>query len=715
MGHSKDVKEASWDREDFCMTMRHNDSFFQRDVASAVSYSPHARDNWHFLQHQSEDGFRACGPNHKDFQLVALQDNYYHALSYDWHPHYVLFWYYKYHRNWIWSCVNLLEHTHTSGVNDVDQFKLPVHSTILICSCGPRMGGSSSTSRIALSLEKRQTIRCTCPLRFLECRSRSERPKFWKDLDTRAKDHLGISVHSSHENNHREVHFSENNFSIWNHPSYTADPIWLFCSHYRIGEAQNPGPFHHDLLRIFHCNPTQLWGKVDEVLNFGSGTTFLSETSATAHAQNVMTKQLCKQHAGVQWSKPVPVYPQSNSNLRGFAGGTAIISSMPITPVLEPLPSDLINSDRISEGVIQYAPGCYMYGASLYGPTMSNRYNDPLEILNRHTNVAGQRAMRFEGPAIISGDLNVPLEYLQIWPSLQRAGWMDAHVLSQQLNGHAEDMTCAEATRHSFILINPPLVACLKKCRTTKHFIFSQHPVLFAEFEITSLKTSTWVWKLPKSFDRFFQDEQIAHQVAEEQINQCKSQCDKYIAKSDTTALAKQWARCAEATLAAAAVAVEGNLIKVRRGHFGRDLNRPFAKRLPSTPIIKPPRKDHYCAQLTQGTIEIRGYLKQLHRIQTLHAVVKSTCRTGEHQQRKSLQALHLWNLVRTAKGFSGGFDAWLYEFVGTLVPVGLPEKEYIDNLLQVYLGWFQKIETSVKLHKINSKKIDIIADIRQG
>ena len=185
---------------------------------------------------------------------------------------------------------------------------------------------------------------------------------------------------------------------------------------------------------------------------------------------------------------------------------------------------------------------------------------------------------RFEGPAIISGDLNVPLDHLQIWPTLQRAGWKDAHVLSQQLNGHEEDMTCSEATRHSFILINPPLVACLKECRTTKHFIFSQHPVLFADFAIENLQANSWVWKLPKSFDRFFNDEQIAQEVAEENIRRCKAQCDKYLAEGDTTSLAKQWAKCAEETLAAAAVDVEGNLIKVRKGTFRKRQRMSFCQ-----------------------------------------------------------------------------------------------------------------------------------------
>ena len=514
---------------------------------------------------------------------------------------------------------------------------------------------------------------------------------------------------------YREDHFSKNISYHRKGPDFIIEPNWLFCSTYRIGEAKNPGPFHQSSLKIFHCNPTQLWGKVDEILNFGCGATFLSETSATAHAQSVMTKQLCKQFAGVQWSKPVSVYPQSTSNLRGLAGGTAIISGLPITPVLEPLPDDLANSDRIAEGVIQYAPGCYMYGAALYGPTMSNRYHDPLEILNRHANVAGQRAIRFEGPAIISGDLNVPLDHLQIWPTLQRAGWKDAHVLSQQLNGHEEEMTCSEATRHSFILINPPLVACLKECRTTKHFIFSQHPVLFADFAIENLQANSWVWKLPKSFDRFFNDEQIAQEVAEENIKRCKAQCDKYLAEGDTTSLAKQWAKCAEETLAAAAVDVEGNLIKVRKGHFGRDKGCPFAKRLPSTPVIKPPRKDHHCVQITQGTIEIRRYLKQLHRIQTLHAVAKTISRAGDRQQRKLFQAQHLWSLVRTAKGFTGGFDSWLFEKIGPSIPVDIPDMDFLDDLLKVYFEWFHKIETSLKLHKANCKKIDIIADIHHG
>jgi len=188
--------------------------------------------------------------------------------------------------------------------------------------------------------------------------------------------------------------------------------VWFFGLFLiRVGEDTNPGPVSDSThpkeeFNIFHCNPTALIGKEHEIASWGQGVTLVSETSATARAQKIIQANLRKQSFKTFWSKPVTPYQQSKGEMRGLAGGTAIISSFPARCTLEPLPDDINESDRYTEAIIQFAPGQYMFCVALYGPVLGQRYHDSLGITNRLFSIAAQRATRFQGPSVIVGDLN---------------------------------------------------------------------------------------------------------------------------------------------------------------------------------------------------------------------------------------------------------------------------------------------------------------------
>lgn len=256
--------------------------------------------------------------------------------------------------------------------------------------------------------------------------------------------------------------------------------VWIFIIFLiRIGEAQNPGPdLTNEELKIFHCNPTALIGKEHEVASWGEGITLISETSATSRAQKIIQSNLRKQNLKTIWSKPVLPYKRSSGETRGLAGGTAIICSYPIRRTLEPLPEDIETSDRYTEAIVQVAPGYSMFCVAIYGAVIGQRYHDSLGITDRLFSVAAQRAVKFQGPAIIVGDFNCDLNQLSLWPSLAKHGWNDTALRSSELNEHALEMTYNNITRHSFILTSGDLKNALVDCRTIKHHVFSQHPVI---------------------------------------------------------------------------------------------------------------------------------------------------------------------------------------------------------------------------------------------
>lgn len=238
---------------------------------------------------------------------------------------------------------------------------------------------------------------------------------------------------------------------------------------FRFGEADHPGP---DLLSIATCNPTTIFGKTEDFQKFSHAIIGVSETAATAKVQSIVSHQFKKVGLHSKWSSPVQVYANNIAELRGVAGGTAVIAPFPIRPSQESYPDDFTNSTRFVDCHVQYMPHRFMYCVSLYGPTPAYKFGDPQVIMNRLLSVAAQRSIRFRGPAVIFGDFNFPLNRLDAWVALKREGWVDAGELSGTLNNHIPDPTSCDSVRHSYILINAELAKSLVECRTCHHYLF---------------------------------------------------------------------------------------------------------------------------------------------------------------------------------------------------------------------------------------------------
>ena len=246
----------------------------------------------------------------------------------------------------------------------------------------------------------------------------------------------------------------------------------LFC---RAGEALNPGPYE---LSIKSCNPTTIANRDVEFSELLPDIIGISETAATSTVQKMMSTKFKTMGLASEWSAPVPSYASSSSNIRGVAGGTAVLSPFPIRRTCELLPDDIAASNRFCETHVQYRPHRFMSVISLYGPTDHFKYGDPNMVLNRLFSYAAQRSIRCCGPAVIMGDLNAPLSKLDVWPVFQAQGWIDVAEVSSLKNNHPLDPTYFEVSRHTFILVNRTLGQSLISCRTTFHHLFAGHPGL---------------------------------------------------------------------------------------------------------------------------------------------------------------------------------------------------------------------------------------------
>lgn len=485
----------------------------------------------------------------------------------------------------------------------------------------------------------------------------------------------------------------------------------------RIGEATNPGPSQNrtktEHLNIYHCNPTSLVGKENHFDHMLNGIHLISETSATQTAQKICTARFKHKNMKCLWSYPTNAYKQSAANLRGHAGGTAIVSPFPMHRGLEPIPSYLQRADRFVDGVVQYYPHLYMYCAAIYGPHINHRYYNPRTIMNDIMNHVAQKGLRFQGPVCVAGDFNCSLQDIECWPALKAAGWVDAAEFSAHVNCHPIETTSNDNARHSFILCNRQLAAALIDCRTIKHHLFSVHPVLHARFNYKAATQSFLQWKLPKSFDRYIIDTQTAENYATKECLDKHATHEMALQNNDLHALSKSWTHIAEQTLAHSAIDVEGKAVKVRPGHLGRAKESHFTTQPAAMPIIPRPRDGDHQPISEQGSVELRRWGKQLHRLQSLVRQYNSYNQTHNILAFGQLQTL--WISILNAKGFDNKFQQWILDHHEMFVPLQLPQIEYCIELKNTFAQWYTTQEHTIWLQRTKLKQLEVIVDIPNG
>ena len=391
---------------------------------------------------------------------------------------------------------------------------------------------------------------------------------------------------------------------------------------HELVKPKNPGP---NELSIKSCNPTTIANKAEEFREIFPGIIGVSETAATSAVQVMMKNQFSELGYSTKWSAPVSSYSTSSSNMRGIAGGSAILSPFPLRDTCENHPDDILASNRVCETHVQFLPHRFMFVASLYGPTDRFKYGDPAQLLNRIFNYTAQRACRFVGPAVIMGDLNVPLSKLDLWPALQAQGWVDAGELSSLKNGHPLEMTYFEASRHTFILVNHVLSKALIQCRTCSHHLFAGHPVLDATFNVETVISPVTIWQMPKSFDKFLHDPEIAELAAARLTLEQQQAILKALEHNDINKLDKVWTSIAEGTLAESAVTTDGHKQYIKPGHLGRAHKKLFMTTQINVPVSKKARSGDYQPMCDQCSVELRRCTKQLHRLQSLCRQMKGT------------------------------------------------------------------------------------------
>lgn len=190
------------------------------------------------------------------------------------------------------------------------------------------------------------------------------------------------------------------------------------CSH-RAGEATNPGP----VVSIRSFNPTQLLHCEEMISQWPDGAWLGCETSHTVAAQAESIRRFRRYDVHAKFSQAVPKHTQNAGMMRGKASGNVLLSRFPIRSFPVPLNEDLSATCRLVDGIVQFGEGSEIYVSAVYGPPVCNQiFANGEGMFQALMEATIDRASRFHGPALITGDFNRELAEVPQWKKLQKLG-----------------------------------------------------------------------------------------------------------------------------------------------------------------------------------------------------------------------------------------------------------------------------------------------------
>ena len=497
----------------------------------------------------------------------------------------------------------------------------------------------------------------------------------------------------------------------------------IYTQSARIGEATNPGPRVSDsfdlqnegvdsnYLWVGSCNPTQLFSKESVFPEWGNGIWAVSETSTTAQAMPIVRSRLKASGFNIHFGEPV-LPQQATSNLRGKAGGVAVVTNYPVRRFQYPSPDYLYKSTRFVDTIVQVRNDFAILVCSLYG-VAGQCSSHSMSLTHDIFAQAANRVSGYHGPSIICGDLNIDLDQIQSWQYLQSLGWRDMAMLDSEKFGREPQATSVFGHRHTFIIASPELCRCFHACRTVETYDFDAHPLLAAGFKIDSYLKPTLQWKLPKSFENFMFDDELLEKNSEISCAQRLDAFEASLHDGNLDQAARQFTLAFEDTLKNSAVTVDGFKCDIPPGHFGRSNGNPFTCKKARVVCVKPGRNGDFTPILTQTNCSLRAHTKQLRRLQALKQQYKAAQHSRSDKGFRSCQSL--WNVILSAHGFSRGFASWIGTELGCCVPLQTPTLEYVEQLASYFEIWHKRELNYFFLQKSADRKSRIAADIASG
>eukprot|EP00438_Fugacium_kawagutii_P012153 Skav200039 [mRNA] locus=scaffold337:128586:133469:+ [translate_table: standard] len=496
-----------------------------------------------------------------------------------------------------------------------------------------------------------------------------------------------------------------------------------------IGEALNPGPQEQTMrLRIALTNPTSIYSKLDtyrDLVTEDQVSVFAcAETAATAVSQKTFGAAIRKQMPFQHWSPPVQDHvlrTDGEPSRRGKAGGTCLLSSVPLRAALATLPSSWDATTRIVHSVLTLGPiqvqmiVVYCLPANRTGAAQFN--SDLIQV-------ALDAMAQLPIPGLIMGDFNGdPM----LWPCgerLRQLGFLSLATKYRHLYGQDMPPTCKEATITDQALLSLRTHDWVKQVVVNAQYHFDTHKVVFMDLEVPIHKLQQFRYVLPKTFHDFDLDQQT--------FDECYHQVLSDGKPADLQDWAGQVERAVDQVLRLQHTKDACLPRGLPRKFRGRCLE-PKRRKMVLTTFTQTARPGDYMPSVEVHSRRTRRMVQQCRRLEALGRLLRKPALTSVQH----MTAVADWKAICRCRDFAPDFLHWCFDnldlgSVSMICPdssqveaITKLSKFHTDAALQMdKKGWLQKLEYGRQLDqrqrgsakafaRMNTKDMDPLQHVR--
>ena len=457
----------------------------------------------------------------------------------------------------------------------------------------------------------------------------------------------------------------------------------LFWGLFRIGEAQHPGPCSVDDWHFGIFNPSGLCSKTDQVVAMPGDVWVASETHLTKSGVTKLRTGLRALGSHYKYIVPGAPCSQRSSADVGIYSGVSLISAFPARPLPHDFCQDSFATSRIQVAGVQVG-NQWIHVGMLYGvpkgKTHANALFQTEVLLEQLVDRVGQQVC---GPRIVCGDFNFEEDCLYQTHRLRELGFVEVQTYAMMKWGLPQVPTGRGTKKLDQIWISRELQAQLLSI-DVQHDWWPDHAIVQCRFGGCSVAQQSNFWRLPHRFPW--------PQGWEGQISFDPS-------LNLTEAFAKLWIDI-EAQAEACVQSKGGAVPGVSKGR-AQTLQPSVFK--PRNVPCKLGRQGDINPKFHGASLMHARLFKQLRRVQALARL------TAKHSFPIE-KALDLWQAIKRAPGFAGGFCWWwMANIVDSPFEAGipwfLPDNAKIQHMFEALHSFVREFENHLMNTRVTQAK----------
>ena len=411
------------------------------------------------------------------------------------------------------------------------------------------------------------------------------------------------------------------------------------------GEAHNPGPTdvsrsHNRSWSLGAFNPSGLCGKHQVIESYLGDCDIwaVSETHLTSRGFSSFRQNL-KWSSNFQFcvgGSPVPL--RSHSDRTGEWSGVCMISKHPTRQLPVQLPPNTYETSRVLITSTLCAD-LWISGAVLYGEPPGVKHPDAHQNTDTLAHDLFQQLKPLGGLRFFAGDFNFEKGGIEIFNTLEAAGFRDLQDLAFERWGRGPQKTCKYTTRKDFFFISPELQTYLVDVKVD-HTVWADHAIIQGFFSGGTSNLVTHHWRIPTPVEW---PEDLT----------CNIPSEWYQHQQPEVKYTELWKHVEQSASSARVANGKSPLLPKCQGR-GRTLEVEFRKAPFRTRPTKIGRRGDVQPTFVGVSQQHAHWFRQLRRLQ-------SFCRFHQVHSRDCDDAhgASLWSSILRAKGFPDGFCVW--------------------------------------------------------